>query len=595
METSSFLENNVISKEKTKLKPGYIYDERMLKHQCFNSFHNERPERLISIHTNLIDKDLLKYLNVLETDYINDDNLLLIHKSNHIKRVDDLKFEKDTKNKRDENSHGYSLCYDSFDNYYTSYAARLAANSVIVGIDNLMNNKIDGAFLVVRPPGHHAYPEIASGFCFYNNVAIGAKYALKQYNLKRIAIVDWDVHHGNGTQEIFYDSNEVLFISFHRFEKGLFYPFVKGNFNEIGENDGKGFNINIPFNTRRLNEESIVGDEEYIYAFNTIVSPILKEFNPELILVSCGFDAAKGDPLGKLSITPFGYSYLINGLREIVGKNLIVVLEGGYNLKSLSTCSEAIVKALIGEKMNFEIDSERINYEDFSRCMRPAHYTIREINEIKYYFKRYWKSLQNIENMIYKNSMFYTLDNKSSIEKLMNLYPNLSDYFLKDYTEIESFLEGNDFIKFKIGKYSYLNKSNIIKYLKHLLVANRSGSYVNNFRIESISISKYFMNWSKYETNLDFYNENHIKNLIFLGFEGKQNLILEKLESLIIHAEKLIEIGIDLINLDLFVIKGRENILIKLNNLKNYSIVDFQSKIFMNGLRSLATLFKSFN
>ena len=168
-------------------------------------------------------------------------------------------------------------------------------------------------------------------------------------------------------------------------------------------------------------------------------------------------------------------------------------------------------------------------------------------------------------------------------------------YFLKDYTEIESFLEGNDFIKFKIGKYSYLNKSNIIKYLKHLLVANRSGSYVNNFRIESISISKYFMNWSKYETNLDFYNENHIKNLIFLGFEGKQNLILEKLESLIIHAEKLIEIGIDLINLDLFVIKGRENILIKLNNLKNYSIVDFQSKIFMNGLRSLATLFKSFN
>ena len=96
-----------------------------------------------------------------------------------------------------------------------------------------MNNNINGAFLVVRPPGHHAYPELATGFCFYNNVAIGAKYALKQYSLKRIAIVDWDVHHGNGTQDIFYDSNEVLFISLHRFDKGLFYPFIKGNFTEM--------------------------------------------------------------------------------------------------------------------------------------------------------------------------------------------------------------------------------------------------------------------------------------------------------------------------------------------------------------------------
>jgi len=587
---------NANQSKKSKLKPGYIFDERMLLHRSSDKKDPEKPERALTIHMNLINNDLLKDLEILQTDYISDDKLLLVHTPNHIKGVDELKYEKATTVKRNELVHGYSLCYDSFDNYFTSQASRLAANSVIVGIDKVLKNKINGAFLVVRPPGHHSYPELASGFCFYNNVAIGARYAIKQHNLKRIAIIDWDVHHGNGTQNIFYDTNEVLFVSLHRYDKGLFYPFVKGNYTEIGVNEGRGFNINIPFNSKTFKENSIIGDEEYIYAFNTIVFPILKEYNPELIIVSCGFDAAKGDPLGKMSLTSFGYSYLINGLKEIVKERIVVVLEGGYNLKSLSVCSEAIVRTLIGEKLELEVNSEKINYENFTKSYRPVYYVLRDLNEYRSYFSKFWRNLNDNEIMFCKNMMFYYQDDHSNIETLRN-YPNsnIVNYFFNGYHEIESILETNDFMKFKIGKTTFLEKSNSIKYIKHLLVGRRSGSLIRGFRVESVNISEFSINLCKYEANCEFNDENKLIRFVLILFKEKIDLICNILNNLLKEIESLCHLGIDLINIDLFIIKNKQDIIIKLNNLKKYSIVNdsLSSNICLDGLRNLIIFFKS--
>ena len=590
---------NVNNSKKSKLKPGYIFDERMLLHRSFDKKDPEKPERAISIHMNLINTDLIKDLEILQSDYISDDKLLLVHTPNHLKRVDDLKYENGTSDKRNEIVHGYTLCYDSFDNYFTSQASRLSANSVIVAIEKVMKNKINGAFLVTRPPGHHAFPDLASGFCFYNNVAIGAQYAIKQHNLKRIAIVDWDVHHGNGTQNIFYDSSQVLFISLHRFDKGLFYPFVKGNYTETGNNEGKGFNINIPFNSKTFKEHSVIGDEEYIYAFNTIVLPILKEYNPELIIVSCGFDAALNDPLGKMSLSPFGYSYMVNGLRGIVKEKLIVVLEGGYNLKSLSECSEAIVRTLIGDNMDLEIELEKINFENFIKSYRPTYYVLRDLNEYKAYFSKFWKNLNDIDIMFCKNMMFYNEDDNTAKDNLINYSnSNILHYFFNGYQEIESILETNDFLKFKIGKYTFLNKNNRIKYIKHLLVGRRSGNLIRGFRVESVNICESSINWCKYEGNLEFNNENKIKRIILSLFKEKIDCICHNLSFLLKEIEVLSRLGVDLIKVDLFIIKEKEDIKIKLNNLKKYSF-DMKengietSNIFLDGLKSLIYFFKT--
>ena len=255
---------------------------------------------------------------------------------------------------------------------------------------------------------------------------------------------------------------------------------------------------------------------------------------------------------------------------------------------------------MIGEKVDLKIDSQIINYEEFTKSMRPTYYSIREINEYKSYFEKYWKSLKNIDITFCKNCMFYSNDHSASIEKIKSYGDqNLFQYFFKGYSEIESFLEVNDFIKFKIGRYTYLNKADKIKYFKHLLVANRSGSLNKDFRIEAVNISKYSMNWAKFETNLDFNNENLMKNLIYLGFEAKIKLIHEKIIELITYAEKLSGTWTDLINVDLFIIKDNENILLKINNLKSYSVIDSRdnldnnNQIFLTGLKNLGSFFKS--
>ena len=173
----------------------------------------------------------------------------------------------------------------------------MSAGGTIEGVRAINAGMVDTAFCIVRPPGHHAYCSDVAGFCFFNNAAIAARYAQKELGMKRVCIFDWDVHLGDGTSDIFYNDESVLYASIHRFDNGTFYPGPSGKFSRVGEGKGKGFNIHFPFNVEK-SQTKIVGDNDYIYACEQVFFPIIREFNPDLIIISCGFDSALGDPLG---------------------------------------------------------------------------------------------------------------------------------------------------------------------------------------------------------------------------------------------------------------------------------------------------------
>ncbi len=215
-------------------------------------------------------------------------------------------------------------------------ATRDAVGSIICAIDGIENKKFDNAFCPVRPPGHHAEKDKAMGFCIYNNVAVGAKYLIKNYNYNKIAIIDFDVHHGNGTQDIFYENEKVLYISTHQYP---YYPGTgneseKGKFNNI-------FNIPLPAGT---------GSEEYFNAYNYVIKKLI-EFKPQFIMFSAGFDAHKNDPLAQLHLTSKDF-YEITKRTIIATKKfnegkVVSILEGGYDLSALAESANEHVNALL--------------------------------------------------------------------------------------------------------------------------------------------------------------------------------------------------------------------------------------------------------
>lgn len=189
--------------------------------------------------------------------------------------------------------------------------------------ESVINSNINSAFALIRPPGHHACINKVMGFSFFNNIALAALYLKQEYNLKRICVFDWDIHHGNGTQEILKNKEGILYCSIHRFDHGNFYPGTGthlNNFNNI---------INMPLNTDEEIKPHDIGDNEYIFALNNLFIPIIKQYEPEIILVSAGFDAARDDPIGNFDLTPMGYAYMTKALKNL--SNIVLVLEGGYS------------------------------------------------------------------------------------------------------------------------------------------------------------------------------------------------------------------------------------------------------------------------
>lgn len=215
--------------------------------------------------------------------------------------------------------------------------ALLAAGGAMQAVDLVMAEKFRNAFALVRPPGHHAGPYYALGFCIFNNAAIAAVHLLRRFNLERILILDVDAHHGNGTQEIFYDSDKVLYISLH--QDPMEFPGT-GFADEIGEGKGLGYTVNVPFPFR-------INDKIYFKAFNQIVVPIIQQYKPQFILVSTGFDNHYRDPVASLSLSALSYVEIFRKILELASKfcagKLVAILEGGYNLRFLGKMAVSVV------------------------------------------------------------------------------------------------------------------------------------------------------------------------------------------------------------------------------------------------------------
>ncbi len=231
--------------------------------------------------------------------------------------------------------------------------ARHAAGALLDLVDRAVTGNIANAFAAVRPPGHHAETERAMGFCLFNNVALAAAYAVHHHKMERVLVVDWDVHHGNGTQEIFWSDPRVLFVSLHQYP---FYPGT-GRFDDVGDGDGRGFTVNIPM-------PGGFGDAEWVAAFRRVVEPVAHQFKPQLVLVSAGFDAHANDPLGGMRVTEAGFAAMADSVlsiaREHANGRVIAALEGGYNLDALATSVEAVLVRMTGGTGGAEAGPPRV-------------------------------------------------------------------------------------------------------------------------------------------------------------------------------------------------------------------------------------------
>jgi acetoin utilization deacetylase AcuC-like enzyme len=609
-------------------KIGYVFDERMLLHKNFSDNHVERPERAMSIYMNLYFKGLLEKMIRLPSEEITEEDLLRVHSKEYIDKVSDLRYNTSSDGKKEERKqveNKFRLCHDSYDNYHTYQSAKVSAGSLLSVCKSVAKKKVDHAFAIIRPPGHHANSEECRGFCFFNNVAIAADYLIKEHKYK-VAIVDWDVHHGDGTQEIFYNKNNPLMISLHRHDNGTFYPNT-GKHTESGKDSGTGFTVNIPWNTNVITQsqpKASIGDDEYFYAFETIVIPVLKEYKPDVILVSSGFDAAENDPLGKMSLTPMGYSLMTHKLKSL-STRLIVCLEGGYNIDSLSRCSEAIIRTLLNEPAGFkdlllkpEINNLPLNVFNLNqKYFAPSFYAIEQINSIKNYLSEFWPSLKEVKVTTPKRNLIRK-DNEEQYSRLKELLGE-DHQFLLDEVMQTSFNNKNeiDFVKFRIGKFDENHrKLNVKNILKKINVDNKSISAASRFRLEGINLKisnhrhsfneKHF-NWTSrdgmYDTNLE--SISYLISKFLVTKKAKKQDLIDKLKHFANSYEKLfVEKNLDLLNVDILLIpieitnenskfkKTKVNILLKLNGIKNYSIItvednDKTKNNFYSGLMNL--------
>ncbi|KAF4821254.1 Histone deacetylase clr3 [Colletotrichum tropicale] len=279
----------------------------------------------------------------------------------------------------------------------TFTASLLSCGGAIDTCKHVVEGNVKNAFAVIRPPGHHAEYDQPLGFCFFNNVPVAVKICQQEYpaDCRKVLILDWDVHHGNGIQNIFYDDPNVLYISLHVYQNGIFYPgkpdnqdIPDGGLEHCGTGPGLGKNINIGWHDQGM------GDGEYMAAFQKIIMPIAKEFNPDLVVISAGFDAAAGDELGGCFVTPTCYAHMTHMLMSLADGKVAVCLEGGYNLQAISTSAVAVARTLMGEpppKMDIPMlnkDAARVlakvqSYQaPYWECMRPGIIPVPEIQDL---------------------------------------------------------------------------------------------------------------------------------------------------------------------------------------------------------------------
>ncbi|KAH7173675.1 uncharacterized protein B0J16DRAFT_276226 [Fusarium flagelliforme] len=399
------------------LPTGCCYDDRMKLHMNAdfspNTHHPEDPRRIHEIFkafkkVGLVytgpEGELPRIMRECPTRYMwriparpaTRDEICLAHSAEHfnwVKHLDDMSTAELRELTKQYDQGRESLYVGSMS--YT--AALLSAGGAIETCKNVVTGQVKNAFAVIRPPGHHAEWDSPMGFCFFNNVPVAVRVCQQDYPdlCRKVLILDWDVHHGNGVQNIFYNDPNVLYVSLHVYQNGIFYPgkppnpmTPDGGIEHCGSEAGLGKNINIGWHDQGM------GDGEYMAAFQKIIMPIAKEFNPDLVVISAGFDAADGDELGGCFVSPACYAHMTHMLMSLADGKVAVCLEGGYNLKAISVSAVAVAKTLMGEPPP-RLELPKINKEatrilakvqslqaPYWECMRPGVVNVPEVQSL---------------------------------------------------------------------------------------------------------------------------------------------------------------------------------------------------------------------
>ena len=355
----------IFAEQRKVHQTGIVKDERFLRHHTGRR-HPESRSRLEAVYRKLDASDLIHSLVTIPPRPARSDELLWLHTPEYLNQV--------AATAGKDQSSLTSDTHTSADSYET---ACLAVGGLFEAIERVVKGDLVNAFALVRPPGHHAERGRAMGFCLFNNVALGAVYARRQLGLEKVLIVDWDVHHGNGTQHFFDDDPAVLFFSIHQQRH---FPGT-GSFTETGRGAGEGYTINVPLPRGW-------GDGELVALFEELLRPVAVAFQPELILVSAGFDTHIKDPMGGMYLTSSGFAGLTRSLMELAGEccqgRLVLCLEGGYHNKSLANSILAVLRELSNETISnvaalaAQADPRKLNHV-LRRC-KPVH-------------RQFWKDL----------------------------------------------------------------------------------------------------------------------------------------------------------------------------------------------------------
>ena len=339
------------------MKTGVVWDRRYLDH-TMGPFHVESPLRLEAIYDHI--EEGFSHLHTIEPRCATEEEIGRIHTAEYIGTL-----------KSTAGKDRVVLDPDTSTSAKSYQTALLAAGGVLAAADEIMNGTISNGFALIRPPGHHAEAHRAMGFCLFNNIAVAAEHLRNRYGLERIFIMDWDLHHGNGTQHSFYSRKDVLYSSTHQFP---FYPGT-GHRRETGEGEGEGFTVNVPLLGSK-------GDGDYLTILTDIIRPIILSYNPDFILVSAGFDIYAGDPLGGMEVSIEGFGAMTHLLMEaaatVCGNKLLLILEGGYHIQGQAASVMEVLRHLSGEGEKPDIRPE------------TSLYLERELNPVVEIQSRYW-------------------------------------------------------------------------------------------------------------------------------------------------------------------------------------------------------------
>lgn len=383
---------------------GLAYDPVMLRHGCAcGDAHAEHAGRLKEVWARLNDTGLADDCESIEPRKATMEELQLAHTQEHTLRYGATPLARQQSVLENkfivlpcggvgvDNGIDIDTVWNEQD---TINAARMAVGLTVDLALSVASDELRNGFAVVRPPGHHAAKNLAMAFCYFNSVAVATRQLQRSYpdKIRRVLIVDWDAHHCNGTQDIFYDDPSVLVISVHRYDEGNFFPGT-GAPDETGAGAGVGFNVNIGFSGGL---SPPIGDADYLSAFRSVVMPIAEEFNPDFVFVSAGFSAADGHPsaLGGYKVTPECFSYLTLLLSRLADGKIVMALEGGFELVPLCDCVEICVRTLLSDP---EISDKSIRgLSESSLNATPCDNSLRSINRISRIQERYWSRLKRM-------------------------------------------------------------------------------------------------------------------------------------------------------------------------------------------------------